>query len=363
MMIKKINFKDYKKLKNFAKKNISNWDVPNYNNWKSIWDQYPESKIKSPCGDILISKKKIVGYQTYFQKIILYKNKEFKVNVHSNWLVKKKYRSKSLSLINKYFKDKADIYLTSTGSKEASQIWKIFGAHEVNAINCKKVYYKIFKINSFIRSYLRWKNINFIPNFFTNLFSIILQVIFFKKFYITKEKNLFSTKNCLIKNLAEIEKFNLIYEKQLIYPTEKRSNKHLDWYLNIIKYNKKIKIIKILYKKNIIGYFVLALTKNSKLKLKTIYLAEIRIFKKYNKFLKNILLEIEGYSKKTGYDVLEYRNLNNFYKKYFNFNNYFQRTMDHNSYMLKFSSTINLSDKRKFLNNFHTSYLDGDNLL
>ena len=101
-------------------------------------------------------------------------------------------------------------------------------------------------------------------------------------------------------------------------------------------------LIKILYKKNIIGYFVLVLKKNSKIKSKIIYLAEIRIFKKYNRFLKNIFLEIERYSKKTGYDVLEYRNLNSIYKKYFNSNNYFQQTIDHNSYMLRFSSNINL---------------------
>ena len=101
---------------------------------------------------------------------------------------------------------------------------------------------------------------------------------------------------------------------------------------------------------------------NPKLKLKTIYLAEIRIFKKYNKFLKDIFFEIERYSEKIGYDVLEYRNLNNICKKYFTSNKYFQRTIDHNPYILKFDTKLRINDKRNFLNNFCTSYLDGDNL-
>ena len=362
METKKINFEDYKILKDFAKKNSTDWDVPNYNNWKSIWEKYPELKTKSPSGDFLISKKKIVGYHFYFNKTILYKKKELKVSVHSNWSVEKKFRNKSLHLIKKFFENNADIYLTSTGSKGTSQIWKIFGGLEVNPKNCKTIYYKIFKTTSFISSYLKWKKINFIPTFLIKFLSIFLKIFYFQKFNITKKTNIFDLRECKITNLAEIEKFNLTYEKQLIYPTEKRSGNHLDWYLNVIKYNKEIKLLKILYKNNIIGYIILVLMNNPKLKLKTIYLAEIRIFKKYNKFLKDIFFEIERYSKNTGYDALEYRNLNNICKKYFTSNNYFQRTIDHNPYILKFNAKLRINNKKNFLYNFCTSYLDGDNL-
>ena len=76
------------------------------------------------------------------------------------------------------------------------------------------------------------------------------------KKYRKKNKSLSYKVNNLIDK--EIENFNYNYEKNNKNPTEKRGNKEISKFLNVIKHNKKIYVIKI-YKKKI--YWILNINK------------------------------------------------------------------------------------------------------
>lgn len=354
MIIKKLNISHYKSIKKLVTK--SGFKIPDYSYWKELWG----NKIKTNIGDGIIHNNQIVGYHSHFEKKLIYKNKVYKILVSSNWNVKKKFRSFSLILLNRYFNKKSDIYLTTTASNRVSKIWKSFNAHEINNKGCKMIFFSILNIRNFINILVLKKKFFYIK---------LLRPFFFLLLWINikiKKKKV-EIKSCSFKFTNSIDKeinlFNYKYEKQNSSPAEKRSEGEILKYLNIIKNKKNIFILKI-YKENVmLGYSILIKEKIINTNYYRMFLGELRLYKQFHYNLDEIFDFFCEFSKKENCSILELRNLSKKILRKFNNKHYFLRKIDHNPYLIKFSTNFKKSEIDIIKTNFETSYLDGDCLL
>tara|TARA_B100000989_G_scaffold296585_1_gene280161 strand:- start:1157 stop:2221 length:1065 start_codon:yes stop_codon:yes gene_type:complete len=354
MIIKKLNFSFYKKIKKLIFKN--GFNIPSYQYWIKLWKKNKNRNV----GDGIIIKNKLVGYHSYFEKKLIFKNKIYKILVSSNWNVDKKYRKFSIFLINNYFKSKNRILITTTSNFNVSKIWKSFGAEEVNNDGSKSIYFKILSIAGFINIFLiKQKNLFF--NFIKPILIILLY--FYLKFKINKKHNSYlNYASCSFID-KDIEKFNKKYEKNNHFPMEKRSNYEIRNYINVIKHNKEIFILKIYKQKKLIGYIILAKEKFKEIKVYRMYLAEIRINKNYLNYIDDVFEFISEFSKKKNCVLIEFRNLNKKILNKINKNHYFLRKIKHNPYLVKFTLSENINLRKYIKKDWETSFLDGDCLL
>ena len=354
MIIKKLNISFYKKIKKLISKN--GFQIPNYYFWIRLW----KNNINKKIGDGIIVKNQLVGYHSYFEKILVFKKKKYKILVSSNWNVDIKYRNYSIFLINNFFKKKSPIFLTTTANFKVSEIWKSFGAYEINKEGTRNIYFKIHNNKDVVELYLR-KNKQYI-------FSVFKQVLIFYLFFLSKLKKANKNETKLLYKFnnyvdKEIKDFNIKYEKNSQYPMEKRSFNEITNYINIIKHNKEIFIVKIYMHKNIIGYSVLAKEKIKNTNIHRMYLAEIRIKKTFEKYIDQIFEYFSDFSKNKNCSLIEFRNLNYKILRKLNKTKYFIRRIENAPYLIKFGSSLNTKLQNQIKKNLETSFLDGDCLL
>ena len=354
MIIKKLNFSFYREIKKLINRN--GFEIPKYFFWIQLW----KNDNKKNIGDGLFFKRKLVGYHSYFEKSLVYKKKTYKILVSSNWNVDSKFRKYSIFLLDKFFRKKKTIFLTTTANFKVSEIWKSYGAKEINNFGTKIIYFNILNIIEFVDLFLKKKN-----NFFLRITKPILILILYFARKLKKHRKKNQSLNYYVKNLIdkEIEYFNYNYEKNNKNPVEKRGNKEISKFLNVIKHNKKIYVIKIYKKKKFIGYSILVKERIKKTMIYRMYLAEIRIKKNYHSFYDEIFGYFSKFSKVKKCSLIEYRNLNSKILNNINKNKYFVRKIKNSPYLSKISSDLNLNLNKFVKRNWETSFLDGDCLL
>ena len=357
MLIKKLNFTHYKLINKFLKANNSS--LPNSESWKFF--NNISKKNLSLFLDGLFINNKLVGYHSTIVKYLVFKKRKYKVLVSSNLNVSKKYRKSSIFLINKYFKQKSDIYITTTSNEKSSTIWKLFGSSDVNSISCKIALYQITNYFNYISGYLIKKKIKFIPKFLIKFLAYFLDLFFDRKKSIKNKDNIkFKIIDKYSKNL---ENYNKIFEFNCNYPIEKRSNFALSRYIKILELNKKkVYIYQILNNNNkMIGYLVLIIENYNG--SKRIFLGELKIDKKYQKDINQILLFSNRVAIDNGCTYIYYRNIKPSILKAINTKNFFISKYDFNPYKIKIGSKRASVLKKYLKNDWGTSYLDGDCLL
>jgi len=356
MQIKKLNYKDYKSIKTLIKKNNSN--VITLKSFK-ILNNFLK-KNSTIILDGLYDNKELVGFHVTIKKIIIYQKQLFNVLVSSNWNVLKKYRNYSFVLINKYLSLKSDLYLTTTANNKVSDMWKLFGAHEINNETCKFTLFKIVNYVDLIDFFLK-KKIKYSINFISSFIGIFLNLIFSYKNLFLKNKNQLILKP-IKKKCLELEFFNKKFEKKSKFPIEVRSGGLLFKYLDILELNqKKTYIYKIIKKKNMIGYVVLVGEKYDG--YTRMFLAEIRINDEFNYFINEIFTHICKIAKEKKYSIIYFKHLQPRFFKFININFFSITKHNFNSYLIKLGSKKSKKLKAFFKNSWSSSYLDGDSLL
>ncbi len=354
MFLKKLNINFYKKIKRLINKN--GFEIPNYKYWRKLWNANSNVVI----GEGIFKGTNLVGYHSFFEKKIIFKGKVYNLLVSSNWNVDKNFRNYSLNLINSYFNKKADLFLTTTANYKVSEIWKSYGAKEVNNSGCKNIYFKIINHKNLINVYLNKKK-SFYINYLKPILTLML-FIYDKLKFVRIERKGIKLKN--IKEIDdEIEKFNFFYEKKNLFPCEKKSKNELKKYLDIIKYNKREYTYKIYFDKSFIGYAILVKENIPFTKYKRMHLAVIRLKNNYFKFIDEIFESFTEITKKNDCIIIEFRNLNFKILKYFNKKNYYCRTISNNPYLIKFNSKKSFKFRKYAKSQWETTYLDGDCLL
>lgn len=356
MLIKKLNFNDYKLIKNFL--NINNSSLPNKSSWKSFNDI--TKKNSSFFMEGLFQNSKLVGYHSIIAKLVVFRKKTYKILVSSNWNVSKKYRKGSFFLINNYFNKNCDFFLTTTANHKASLLWKTLGGIGVNPTTCSLTLFQIVNYPKLIENYFKKKKIKFIPKF------LIYYSSFFVKFF--NKKNNYHYLNCNLQydktteSSPTLEKFNKKFENSCKYPIEKRSNFILSRNINSLKLNKKkTYIYKILDQNRMIGYFVLV--KERYYGVNRIFICELRIFNKYYKFINFIIDFANSIAKKENCTYLYYKFINPIIFKKIDLKNFFITRYNFNPYMIKIGSEKGKKLKKYLINKWGISYLDGDCLL
>ena len=356
MLIKTLNFNHYKKIKKLLKNNYS--QIPTFKSWKLLSGFSKNNS--SLLLDGLFYNNELVGYHSVISKNIIFKRKKFKVLISSNWNVSKKFRSNSMSLINKYFKLKADFYLTTTANRKTAKFWRTYGALEVNNISCKSTLFKITNYGNLLRHFFKKKKINFIPKLFINIIALFLKVIFFYK-EIVFNKKIISFKK-IKKNSAELETFNKKFESSVNYPLEQRSSYMLCKHIDILEKNKKKSYTyQILKNEIMIGYIVLIGERHQG--YKRLFLGDFKIVNKYNFCIKDVFSFATTIAKQNNYSFIYFKNLHPNILRYINKRNFFITYNDFNPYLIKIGSKKAKKLKFFFKNSWGTSYLDGDCLI
>lgn len=121
----------------------------NKNGWRKIFD-YSFSNNEGYCGYILRDNREIVGFLGYIFSKRIINNREEKFCNITSWIVKKKYRNNSLSLLYPILKLK-DYTITniSSGRKELYQISKKLGFKDLDSYLI--ILYPLFKISSLLK--------------------------------------------------------------------------------------------------------------------------------------------------------------------------------------------------------------------
>lgn len=354
MFLKKLNINFYKIIKKLINKN--GFKIPRYKYWIKLWGE----SSKTVVGEGIFKGSNLIGYHSYFKKKIIFRGKIYNLLVSSNWNVDKNYRNYSLSLINSYFNKKTDLFLTSTANYKVSEIWKSYGAREVNNLGCKNIFFRIINYSDIIKIYLNKKKLNYI-NFLNPIFILILFLYDKLKFTKIQQKGLEFE---LVKEIdEEIENFNLSYEKKNLFPCEKRSKNELKKYLDVLKHDKKQLIIKIYNKNSFIGFAILVRESIPFTKYKRMHLAGIRLKNNYFKFIDEIFDIFFKIAKGENCIIIEFRNLNLKILRNFTKKKYFCRKIINNPYLIKLNSKKSLRLKKYIKSQWETSYLDGDCLL
>ena len=357
MYIKKLFDKDYTIIKKLLKSNNSK--LPSIESWKSFKDL--TLKNKSFVRDGLFKDKKLIGYHSYIIKFIVFKKKKYKVLISSNLNVSKQNRNGSFILINDFFRKNCDIFLTTTANKNSSKIWQFFKGVGVNDISTKYTIYQITDYSKWIENFLIKKKITFIPKFLINFFGV-----YFKFYYKPKIKNnsidYKLNFKMINKNSLLLEKFNKDFETKCKFPVEQRSNFFLMKYINSLELNKKkVFIIQVLDKKKMIGYFTLVKEKYEN--IDRIFLGELRILGKYEKYINEIL----KYAKKIGElnrcTYMFYKHLSPSLIRKIDMRNFFIFKQNFNPYILKLNTKKSYILRKYVKKKWKTSYFDGDCLL
>ena len=356
MLIKKLNFTHYKLINKFLRTNKSS--LPRYESWK-FFDNISQ-KNSSLILDGMFKNNKLVGYHSIITKYLFFKKKKYKILVSSNLNVSKKLSINSIFLINKYFKQKSDIYLTTTSNEKAFKIWKLIGSNEVNLISSKVTLYQITNYFNYINNYLKKKKIKFIPKFSIKYLAFFLELFFNKKNFIPNKKIIKFKK--LDKYSKNLEDYNKNFEINCNYPIEQRSSFILSKYIKTLELNKKkVYIYQILNNNKMIGYLVLIIENYHG--IKRMFIGELKIDEKYEKDINEILLFANRLAKESGCTYIYYRYIKPSILKVINKKNFFISKYNFSSYNIRIGSKKALVLKKYLKNNWGMSYLDGDCLL
>ena len=361
MFLREVTFEDYTKIKKLVTKSKKN--IQDYESWKKIWSTNPLLKkgYKIPLGWIIEKNQEVVGYLGNFPKVLKHNDKEYLASCITTWVVDDQYRSVSILLINQFFNQKEiDIFICTTAKSAVNKIWKALGAMEMPLVSCQEVEFVILNSKKFINGYIK-KKFN-LPNFFTYLFILLFKMTFIHKLNFRH----FSKINHNYKILDRVDEDIHAFLKKIDannYRIKENKNKDwLSWNIERRILDKEVWSVKIFDKNSIIGYCLCIGENLNHIDLKRVYLADLEILDENNTEAFKDLIKISILeSKKRNYDVIEFKNLNNYKKKFLKKFNFFKRKFKSNPYLYKFKE-----NSKNFTYQDHDlwdiSLLDGDNL-
>jgi hypothetical protein len=190
--------------------------------------------------------------------------------------------------------------------------------------------------------------------------AFFLELFFNKKNFIPNKKIIKFKK--LDKYSKNLEDYNKNFEINCNYPIEQRSSFVLSRYIKTLELNKKkVYIYQILNNNKMIGYLVLIIENYHG--IKRMFIGELKIDKKYEKDINEILLFANRLAKESGCTYIYYRYIKPSILKVINKKNFFISRYNFSSYNIRIGSKKALVLKKYLKNDWGMSYLDGDCLL
>ena len=361
MNIRKVTFKDYKKIKNLFSRN--NLKILNFDRWKNIWIQNPAFKKNWVKGWVLEDKKKIVGHFGSFPTEYIFNHKTYTCSVLHGWVVDKIYRSQSVLLLKKFFmQTDSDFFLSTTTNFTASKIMTALNAKPVPVESLNYSRFIVLNTKNILNFFLRKKNIPF-SKLISQSLSLLLNFIIKKK--LVGWKTRYSIKN--ISKYNKIDKqFNLIW-RQIIKNNKKillfvRNKNWLQWHLNFLLKNKKAWVFLSKDNKKVNGYSICIESSNNKDGIKRALLIDLMLFKDTTEIPLSLINANIAEAKRRKCDIIEFRGFNKLTNSYINYFNPNKKKLSNNSFYYK-SSNTKLDKILNKSNHWYPTYLDGDTII
>ena len=131
------------------------------NAWGWIWGKNRFYNSDWTLGWVLETDEKIVGFIGNIPRCYTFKGKELLAGVARAFVVDEKYRSHSLKLIAKFFKQaNADVLIFSSANQDAATIYSFAGADKIPQSDYNKDLFWIISPIAFIFSLLRKKGVS-----------------------------------------------------------------------------------------------------------------------------------------------------------------------------------------------------------
>jgi len=359
MILRKVSFKDYKKINSLFKRNkikmISN------KRWINLWKKNPAVKNKNFFlkGWALEEEKKIVGHIGTFPTKYTLKSKNYNCSNIHNWVVDEKHRYQSSILMKKTFNSKGnDFYLSTSTNKQAGNLMKALDSKQIPSDGLKSSLFVILNLKQVIYFILKKKNF-FFKSLLVNISTYILKLFFGKK--INHWIGKFSSKN-IIKCKKIDKNFNYIWnDTKKIYSTVlllNRDKKWLEWNLNYFIKKNKVWIFFSKENKKITGYAICIETKDSN-NFKRAYLIDLILLKKSKEISINLIGSCIQEAKKRNCDIFEFRGFDKKTRVSMNFFSPFKKNLSHNPFYYK-SNNNKLNKMIKEEKCWYPTYMDGD---
>ena len=360
MKIRKANYEDYNEIKELHIKN--NIKILEENNWVNLWKQNPLIKnldSNFPIGWVLQEKEKIVGYLGNIVKEYYYENKKIIVACSSAWVVNKKYRLESLSLINIFFlQENIDIFITTTPNKATEKIFLRYGAKKIPLKDYDENLFLILNVEKFFDSLFKYRkilSIKILKLIIVKLFKIIFynRINYWKKFSQKKKINFHNNFDKTFENFWK--KFKNKNNKFM----QSKSPNWLNWH---IKNLKNVWAVSISENNIIKGYALCCERNNNHYQLKRVSILDVVSIEDNKTIYLSLINSCIKKSYDRGYHVIDMIGTSNMKKKMFsNFKTFKRKVLNFLFYY--YSKDSHLSNILTNENVWDTTLLDGDSFL
>ena len=364
MNIRKVSFKDYKKIKLLFKRN--NLRILSFSRWKSLWSKNPFLKNKKNDwikGWLIEHNSSVVGHFGSFPTYYNFQNKPYRCSVLYGWVVDKAFRSFSVLLLKKiYSQPKVDFFLCSTTNKRAGTIMESLKSKQIPLDQLNYTSFIILNLKKTLEFFLKKKKIT-TNKYFLSLSSYVVSVLLSKKIKTWESK---FKENSIFKCKKIDSKFNLIWKnikkknKNLLLLQRDKLN--LNWRLNYFLKKNKAWIFISYNKKKINGYAVCIESKNEKDGLKKAFLIDLISLEEDEKISINLIGASIKEGKKRNCDIFEFKVFDKSQKSIISVFNPFERKLLNNPFYYKSNNEkLNkMLNKEKY---WAPSYIDGDSIV
>jgi hypothetical protein len=353
-------YEDYDQIRDLHLKN--DIKILKENNWINFWKQNPLLKKfdnNYPIGWVLTEKEKIVGYLGNIVKEYYHLNKLFIVACSHAWIVDKKYKLESLTLINIFFSQKnIDVFITTTPNKTAEKLFLRYGAKVIPLKNYNENLFLILNTEKFVDSFTKYKKLlsnKILKLLILNLFKITMtnKINFWKKFIQKRKINLHYTFD------KSFEYFWNEYKNKNDKFIQSKSPNWLNWHIDNLK---DAWVISISENDKIKGYALCSQRNNETYDLKRISIIDVVTIGDdvdiYPSLIKGCIEE----SYKRGYHVIDMIGTGRKKKKMFANFKTFKRTVP-NFLFYYYSKDLALSNLLVNEIKWDPTLLDGDSFL
>ena len=358
--IRKVKIHDFKNLKSLFLRNALKFMS------KQTWCNLcinPEIKMSKPSclGWVYEINGKIVGHIGSYSTMYSIKKKKLKCSVLHGWVVDKKHRTLSISLLKKYLTQKnQDFFLGTTTNEKAGKIMKLLDFKQVSVAGLNYSSIIILNLNNFLEFFFHRKKF-FFKKFIIFFLNKILSVILIKNLNYWKKNKIPNH----VKKIFEFDKiFNIFIKKYL------KENKNLielnreakwnNWLMLKKISSKKIWVFKSVKNNKIIGYSACLIVHKDKFKYAQ--LLDVLVLKNNDQVYKDLMIANIKEAYKRNCEYFEYRNSLNVKQEILKNFSSIRIKLKHNTFYYKSNNdkTKNILNNK---NNWNPSSLDGDILM
>lgn len=278
---------------------------PKYTDWARLWNDNPfRSELPAPLGWVLENNAQaIVGTLSNIVRMYAYNDEPVRVATASAWAIDPPYRTSAIFLAKHYFSQKnVDLFLNTTASPAAADIFKAFRCTELPAPSYTRVLFWVIRYAAFAGGALRKMHLPAAPG----VKHLLGTALYWRDLAHRPKPRYRRISTCLL--TAFDERFDAFWDslrRRRNRLLAVRTSEALAWQFRPALENGRAAIVAVLDGGSLSGYLIMTRGDDEQLGLRRFRVVDIQVARDEPDLILSLMASAVEYAAQSGVDVFE----------------------------------------------------------